>query len=193
MSVLEYAVRFCDLARHAPALVATVRERVRRFIEGLRCDIWFSMARELESDVPFQQVVGIARRCEGIWDQEREHRRGHEREGRRGQEREDRKSRRPHRPKRYTGPYFGGRVQHGRGFVGHPVQFAVQASHGVPSIHGSQITRTAQFPQPHQQRGCFKCGDTSHRVRDCPRLLTNVSQRGIRASRGRPRGGDLAR
>ncbi|XP_070036202.1 uncharacterized protein [Nicotiana tomentosiformis] len=54
MSVLEYAVRFYDLARHAPALVATVRERVRRFIKGLIRDIRFSMARELESDVPFQ-------------------------------------------------------------------------------------------------------------------------------------------
>ncbi|XP_070055113.1 uncharacterized protein [Nicotiana tomentosiformis] len=44
------------LREHAPALVATIRERVCRFIEGLRHDIRFSMARELESDVSFQQV-----------------------------------------------------------------------------------------------------------------------------------------
>ncbi|XP_070046674.1 uncharacterized protein [Nicotiana tomentosiformis] len=35
ISVSEYVVRFSYLSRHAPALVAIVRERVRRFIEGL--------------------------------------------------------------------------------------------------------------------------------------------------------------
>ncbi|XP_070002067.1 uncharacterized protein [Nicotiana sylvestris] len=53
ISVSEYAIRFSDLARHAPALVATVRERVCRFNEVLRHDIRFSMAWELESDVLF--------------------------------------------------------------------------------------------------------------------------------------------
>ncbi|XP_070041624.1 uncharacterized protein [Nicotiana tomentosiformis] len=53
MSVSEYAVRFSDLAKHAPALVSTDRERVHRFIEGLRHDIRFSMSWELESDVSF--------------------------------------------------------------------------------------------------------------------------------------------
>ncbi|XP_070057570.1 uncharacterized protein [Nicotiana tomentosiformis] len=188
MSVSEYAVRFSDLARHAPALVSTVRELVRRFIEGLRHDIQFSIARELESDVSFQQVVGIARRVEGMWDQEREYSRGHEREYMRDQEREDMEVRRPRRPERSTGPYLGGRVRHGRGFVAQLVQFALQASHNISGAHGSQSTGTTQFPQPRQQRGCFECGDTSHRVRDCPRLRTGVSQRSIQASRERPRG-----
>ncbi|XP_070055333.1 uncharacterized protein [Nicotiana tomentosiformis] len=66
MSILGYAVRFSDLARHAPALVASVRGRVHRFIEGLRHKIRFNMARELESYVSFQQVVGIARQLEGM-------------------------------------------------------------------------------------------------------------------------------
>ncbi|XP_070034304.1 uncharacterized protein [Nicotiana tomentosiformis] len=39
MIVSEYAVRFSELAGHASALVATVRERVRRFIEGLHPSI----------------------------------------------------------------------------------------------------------------------------------------------------------
>ncbi|XP_070035731.1 uncharacterized protein [Nicotiana tomentosiformis] len=188
MSLSEYAVRFSDLARHAPALVATVRERVRRFIEGFRYDIRFSMAREIESDVSFQQVLGIARRVEGMLDQEREDSRGHEREYMRDHEREDREVRRPRRSERSTGPYFRGRVRHDRGFVGQPVQFALQASHNVLGAHGSQSTRTVQFPQLRQQRGCFECGDTGHRVRDCPRLRTCVSHRSIQASRVRPRG-----
>ena len=124
-------------------MVATVRERARRFIERLKHDIRFSIARELESDVSFQQVVGIARRVEGMWYQEREDRRGHEREYRKDQEREDREARRPRRPERSTGLYFGGRVRHGRGFVGQLVQFALQALHSVSGAHGSQSTRTA--------------------------------------------------
>ncbi|XP_070035020.1 uncharacterized protein [Nicotiana tomentosiformis] len=66
MSVSEYAVRFSDLSRHASALVSTVRERVHKFIEGLSYGIRFSMSRELETDVPFQQVVEIARQLEGM-------------------------------------------------------------------------------------------------------------------------------
>ncbi|XP_075103440.1 uncharacterized protein LOC142178022 [Nicotiana tabacum] len=54
MSVSEYDIIFNELSRHTPTLVSIVRERVRRFIEGLRHDIQFSMAQELESDVPFQ-------------------------------------------------------------------------------------------------------------------------------------------
>ncbi|XP_070019812.1 uncharacterized protein [Nicotiana sylvestris] len=58
---------FSGLARHAPALVSTVHERVRRLIEGLIPSIKSSMARELEMNISYQQVVSIARR--GSWDQ----------------------------------------------------------------------------------------------------------------------------
>ncbi|XP_070021876.1 uncharacterized protein [Nicotiana sylvestris] len=54
MSVSEYGIRFSDLARHAPALVATIRKRVHRFIEGLMHGIRLSIAQELELDVSFQ-------------------------------------------------------------------------------------------------------------------------------------------
>ncbi|XP_070047262.1 uncharacterized protein [Nicotiana tomentosiformis] len=64
MTVLEYAVRFSELARDSPALVAIVTERVRRFNEGLHPSIRTSMARELEMDITYQQAVSIARRVE---------------------------------------------------------------------------------------------------------------------------------
>ncbi|XP_070057748.1 uncharacterized protein [Nicotiana tomentosiformis] len=67
MTVLENAVRFSELAHHAPALVATVKERVRRFIEGLHPSIRTSMARELEMDITYQQAMSIARRVEGMF------------------------------------------------------------------------------------------------------------------------------
>ncbi|XP_070020851.1 uncharacterized protein [Nicotiana sylvestris] len=83
MTVSEYAVRYTSLARHAPALVSTIHERVHQFIEGLIPNIRSSMARELEMDISYQQVVSIARRIEGMHAREREDRRGHKREGRR--------------------------------------------------------------------------------------------------------------
>ncbi|XP_070032468.1 uncharacterized protein [Nicotiana tomentosiformis] len=57
ISVAEYAIRFSELSRHALALVSTIRERVRRFIEGLSYGLRSSMAWELEMDTPFQQVL----------------------------------------------------------------------------------------------------------------------------------------
>ncbi|XP_070005947.1 uncharacterized protein [Nicotiana sylvestris] len=44
MTVSEYAVYYASLARHASALVSTVRERVHRFIKGLITSIRSSMA-----------------------------------------------------------------------------------------------------------------------------------------------------
>lgn len=72
MTVSKYAIRFSELARHAPILVPTIRERVRRFIEGLDYDIKICMARELQTDTPFQLVVEIARKIEGVLVEERE-------------------------------------------------------------------------------------------------------------------------
>ncbi|XP_070044896.1 uncharacterized protein [Nicotiana tomentosiformis] len=72
MTVSEYAIRFGELARHAPILVPTIRERVHRFIEGLDYDIKICMARELQTDAPFQQVVEIARKIEGVLGEKRE-------------------------------------------------------------------------------------------------------------------------
>nr|XP_009794924.1 PREDICTED: uncharacterized protein LOC104241387 [Nicotiana sylvestris] len=117
MTVLEYAVRFSDLARHAPTLVSTVRERVHRFIKGLHTSIKTSNTRELEMDISYQQVVSIARRVEGMLACERE-----EREAKRSRE---------------TGSYSGARapaaVRHGRGFVSFPVDSTLPAASDIPA------------------------------------------------------------
>ncbi|XP_070035352.1 uncharacterized protein [Nicotiana tomentosiformis] len=72
MTMSEYAIRFSELARRAPILVHIIRERVRRFIKGLDYDVKICMARELQTDAPFQQVVEIARKIEGVIGEERE-------------------------------------------------------------------------------------------------------------------------
>ncbi|XP_070046557.1 uncharacterized protein [Nicotiana tomentosiformis] len=109
MTVSEYAVRFSELSRHAPALVSTIRERVHRFIEGLNPSIRFSMARELETDIPYQQAMEITRRLEGMW----------------AREREEREAKRP----RDSGIYSDARAPiaacHGRIYVSSPVHSAL--------------------------------------------------------------------
>ncbi|XP_070004206.1 uncharacterized protein [Nicotiana sylvestris] len=53
MTISEYAVCYTSLSRHAPALVSTVRERVRRFIEGLISRIKSSMVCKLDMDISY--------------------------------------------------------------------------------------------------------------------------------------------
>ncbi|XP_070049439.1 uncharacterized protein [Nicotiana tomentosiformis] len=64
--------RFSELAHHAPILVPTVRERVRRFIEGLAYDLKICMTQELLTDTLFQQVVEFSRMLERVRDEEKE-------------------------------------------------------------------------------------------------------------------------
>ncbi|XP_070046067.1 uncharacterized protein [Nicotiana tomentosiformis] len=174
MTLSEYAIRFNELARHAPSLVATVKERVRRFIEGLHPSIRTSMVRELEMDITYQQAVSIAGRVEGIFAQDRE-------------EKEPKRS-------RETGDYSGARApaaRYGRDFVSRRFHSALPAANGVPAPPRPQepyyaplvssipptrgaITGQSSKPGPNQSqsscppRGCFECGDTRHLVRDCP-------------------------
>ncbi|XP_070045121.1 uncharacterized protein [Nicotiana tomentosiformis] len=68
----EYDIRLCELSRHAPILVPTVREQVRKFIERLYYDFKICMDRELQTDIPFQQVVEIAKIFERVRSEEKE-------------------------------------------------------------------------------------------------------------------------
>ncbi|XP_070036924.1 uncharacterized protein [Nicotiana tomentosiformis] len=150
ISVSEYAIRFSELCLHAPAFVSTGRERVRRFIEGLDYGLRFSMARELEMDTLYQQVVEIAWRLEGM----------------RGLEIEDRKAKRP----RDSGGYSGARapVAARHAHLAQPLSSAPPAW-GAFSRQSSRPGQD-QFQQPCPPRACVLCGDTRHMVRDYPRL-----------------------
>ncbi|XP_070056607.1 uncharacterized protein [Nicotiana tomentosiformis] len=191
MTALEYAVRFSGLARYAPALVSTVRERVQRFIEGLHPCIRTSMASELEMDITYQKAVSIARRVDGMLARDTE------REAKRSRE---------------TGHYSGARApatRYGRGFVSRPVHSALPAASGVlapprpqepyyappvysmPPTRGtitSQLSRPSpsQSQLPHPPRGCFEYGDTRHLVRDCRRARSGASPQTYQPPRAPP-------
>ncbi|XP_070020610.1 uncharacterized protein [Nicotiana sylvestris] len=115
MTISGYAICYTKLARHAPTLVSTIRDRVRRFIEGFIPSIRYSMAHELEMDISYQQVVSITRRIEGMHTRERE-----ERESKRSRE---------------SGHYSGARTpttgRHGRGYMSCPVHSALPAASGI--------------------------------------------------------------
>ncbi|XP_070031731.1 uncharacterized protein [Nicotiana tomentosiformis] len=142
------------------------------------------MARELEMDIAYQQVVGIARRLEGMLTQDRE-----EREAKRSRE---------------SGTYSGTRApataRQGRGYMGCPVHSALPAASGaptttrpqdpyyapsvsiVPSIWGDssgQSSRSgpSQSQQPRPPRAYFECDDTRHLVRNCPRFRRGAPPR----------------
>ncbi|XP_070035673.1 uncharacterized protein [Nicotiana tomentosiformis] len=121
MTVSKYAVHFSDLARHAPALVSTVRETVRQFIEGLHPSIRISMARELEMDISYQQVVSIARILEGML----------------AQDREEREAKRTRETSYYSGSCAPAAC-HGRGYMSHPVHSDLPAANGVPALSMTQ-------------------------------------------------------
>ncbi|XP_070054243.1 uncharacterized protein [Nicotiana tomentosiformis] len=154
---------------YTPALLSTVKELVYRFIEGLNYGIRLSMARKLETDTPYQQVVEIARRLEGM----------------RGREREDREAKKP----RDSGAYSGARApvatHHGRGYVSRIIHSALPVSSGISATPRSQVAHYApplssapsargafngqssrlgpiQFQQPRPLRACFECVDTLH-------------------------------
>ncbi|XP_070025848.1 uncharacterized protein [Nicotiana sylvestris] len=177
MTVSKYAIRYTRLDRHAPALVAIVRERVRRFIEGLTPPIRSSMARELEMDISYQQVVSITRRIEVMLTRERE-----EREAKRSRE-----------SVHYSGAHTPVVGRYGRGYMGRPVHSPpptassalapprAQEPYYAPSVSSAPPTRGAfrgqsrrvgpsQSQPPRPPRACFECDDTCHMVRDCPRL-----------------------
>nr|XP_009765603.1 PREDICTED: uncharacterized protein LOC104217144 [Nicotiana sylvestris] len=116
MIVSEYAIRFSELARRAPTLVPSVKERVRKFIEGLDYDIKICMARELHTNTPFQQVVEIARRIEGVLAEEKGYK----------------ETKRSQSTGGFSGFYSSGMNHYGEGSSSRSAQSAHQSTRGNP-------------------------------------------------------------
>ncbi|XP_070046816.1 uncharacterized protein [Nicotiana tomentosiformis] len=137
-------------------------ERIRRFINGLKYSLHYSMARELETDARFDQVVEIAKRLEQV----------------RKLEREERKAKRPRSSGGFNSASSG--VSHSS-YNARPAQ----SSFSAPPAHSSYRSPFAQAStgsssvfqgqQPYM-RVCYECGDLIHLKRDCPILLSRVPQ-----------------
>ncbi|XP_070046879.1 uncharacterized protein [Nicotiana tomentosiformis] len=99
MSVMQYEIRFSELAHHAVWLVPTNKERIRRFIDGLTYQLRLLITRERVSGATFDEVVDIARQIEMV----------------RSQEHGERESKRARGSGGFSSVPSGGQFYHGRG------------------------------------------------------------------------------
>ncbi|XP_070035355.1 uncharacterized protein [Nicotiana tomentosiformis] len=99
MSVMQYEMRFSELARHAIWFVPTNWERITRFIDGLTYQLQLLMTRDRVSGTTFDEVFDIARQIEMFC----------------GQESVKREAKRPLGQGGFSGAPSGGQFQHGRG------------------------------------------------------------------------------
>ncbi|XP_070044872.1 uncharacterized protein [Nicotiana tomentosiformis] len=169
MFVMQYEMRFSELAHHSIRLVPTDRKRIMRFIDGLTFLLRLLMTRERVSGATFDEVVDIARQI-AIG---------------RGQKRVEREAKRPRGQGGFSGSPFGGQFQHGRGRhfrkapSSRPFHRGASSGHGSHShqqgqslfsslpVQSSHHARPAQVSsgssfgyqeqQFHQRRGYFEC------------------------------------
>ncbi|XP_070031716.1 uncharacterized protein [Nicotiana tomentosiformis] len=133
MSVMQYEMRFSELAHHAIWFIPTDKEMIRRFIDGLTFQLRLLMTRERVSGATFDEVVDIARQIEMVCSQEQV-------------EREDKK---PRGFKDFSGVPSGGQFYHGRGRsyrhaqAGRTVHLGASASHDFYSAHSGQSSFSA--------------------------------------------------
>ncbi|XP_070047474.1 uncharacterized protein [Nicotiana tomentosiformis] len=128
MFVMQYAMRFSELTRHAVWLVPTDRNWIRRFIDGLTYQLRLLMTRERVLGATFDEVVDIARQMEMV----------------RSQERREREAKRPRGPGDFSGVPSGGKFYRGRSRPYKHVQTDRLVHRGESSSHGSYSSHQSQ-------------------------------------------------
>ncbi|XP_070024610.1 uncharacterized protein, partial [Nicotiana sylvestris] len=206
MTVSQYEVRFSELARYAPWMVPTNRERIKRFVDGLIYPIRILMARERILSHTFEDAVDIARDIEADRRQEREERKAKRPRGSgsfsgspsRSQFQQSRgRSYRPHQSARskYRGASSGRGhqgFQQGQSSLG---ALPAQSSSHAPSVQGSSapsasashfgVRGSHQVPYP-ASGSCYECGEFGHMKRHCPQLRGSQSQQRGQSSSSAP-------
>ncbi|XP_049362754.1 uncharacterized protein LOC125827500 [Solanum verrucosum] len=189
MSVADYEARFCQLSRHASALISGEPERIHRFVKGLTPTIRSYVFRSSREGASFQTIVSAAREAELL---ERDDFSGPKRVRTGGQ---------------YWGTSSGGRGPH-RGGGSFLRQRPVHAS--LPNIEGGPAARgppgsgrggysitSGSSQSGSTPRSCYGCGDPGHLIRQCPHQTQSGPHRTFSAvperdsappARGRGRG-----
>ncbi|XP_070040753.1 uncharacterized protein [Nicotiana tomentosiformis] len=117
MYMMEYEMRFSELACHVVWLVLTDRERIKRFIDGLTYQLQLLMTPERVSGATFD----IARQIEMVCSQEHG----------------EREANRPRGPGDFSDVPSGGQVYHGRGCPYRHTQTGRPVHRGASSGQGS--------------------------------------------------------
>ena len=66
LSVTEYEAHFCQLSRHAVAIIPNETERIRRFVRGLTFSIRSTVFRASREGASFKSIVSAAKVAELI-------------------------------------------------------------------------------------------------------------------------------
>ncbi|XP_069142997.1 uncharacterized protein [Solanum lycopersicum] len=181
LSVIEYEAHFCQLTRHALAIIPNETERIHRFVRGLTFFIRSAVFRTSREGTSFQSIVSAAKEAELM---EREEF-GNPKKARisgqfQGASSGGRGSQRVSGSFQQLGPihasmptFEGGQTSRGSYGPGQGSYGSQQRPTGRGNYSGFSGS-TQQFPG---QKFYFTCGDPDHLMRQC------TSQRG----RGGPR------
>ena len=64
LSVIEYEAHFCQLTRHALAIIPNETERIHRFVRGLTFSIRSAVFRASREGASFQSIMSVAKEAE---------------------------------------------------------------------------------------------------------------------------------
>ena len=151
MSVTAFEAKFRALSRYATQLCFSPKERIRRFVKGLRSDLQISALQVVAAAKSFQEVVDFVIEVEGVKPDDftmastsKKFRKGDE----------------------FNGSYSRG--QGSGGYPARPIQSSLQAVDGGPPQTGQHISEFGGYPQissfsqrpMFEPRECYGCGET---------------------------------
>ena len=158
MTVLEYAVKFNELARFAPDLVSTDRQRMSRFEGGLNLDLQEKLSTYISSSYQelYDRAINVERKTKlrkEIYDQ-----------GKRKVTSQEGQQNKSFNKRQFTGSYQGGNRN--------------REQNQAPwcSKCGKQGHLMKDCRKGTNQ--CYRCGKSDHLVKDCPTAPERRAQGG---------------